>query len=238
MIARSSTAALGRLGKRKKRSSTLLGLEHGAGAERRDACLAAEGGMREESLRQSPFMCSRRFFSTSFLSILHPPPLLCRRLFIFPDWCGTEADQDSGGEYELWRLDGGVLLIYPGAGGGCSALLLASRMDDAQRCGSGRKVPSPAISAVRCRRIDGRIRLSTPSARVAMRVGPTRVPLSPFLCSKFFPDFRVGIGGTDGEQEPRFHGRSLTTIGNFRGYYYTFFLRERLLLYLHTVSAR
>jgi hypothetical protein len=67
--------------------------------ERRDARLAAEGGMREESLRQSPFMCSRRFFSTSFLSILHPPPLcvvpspaaalLCLRLFIsvpVTDW--------------------------------------------------------------------------------------------------------------------------------------------------------
>lgn len=51
-----------------------------AASERREACVAAAaaaGGMREESLRQRPFMCSLRFFSTSFLSSLHPPPLLC-----------------------------------------------------------------------------------------------------------------------------------------------------------------
>lgn len=60
----------------------MLGLDADAAAsESREACLAA-GGMREESLRQRPFMCSRRFFSTSFLSSLHPPPppLLC----VFP----------------------------------------------------------------------------------------------------------------------------------------------------------
>lgn len=48
-----------------------------AASERREACVVAAGGMREESLRQRPFMCSLRFFSTSFLSSLHPPPLLC-----------------------------------------------------------------------------------------------------------------------------------------------------------------
>lgn len=58
----------------------MLGLDADAAAsESRDARRAA-GGMREESLRQRPFMCSRRFFSTSFLSSLHPPPLLC----VFP----------------------------------------------------------------------------------------------------------------------------------------------------------
>jgi hypothetical protein len=57
---------------RHQRRLTLLGLDADAAAsESRDACLAA-GGMREESLRQRPFMCSRRFFSTSFLSSLHP----------------------------------------------------------------------------------------------------------------------------------------------------------------------
>jgi hypothetical protein len=159
-------------------------LEHGTGAEeRRDACLAAEGGMREESLRQSPFMCSRRFFSTSFLSILHPPLRVvpspaAALLFIFPDW--RLPEERYGGTrsgfrrrvYELWRLDG-VLLIYTGEG-----RLLAWRMDDAEQCGSGGKMSPPAISAVRCRRIDGRIPPSTPSARVAMRVGPTRADYS------------------------------------------------------------
>jgi len=65
---------------RRQRRVTLLGLDADAAAsESRDARRAA-GGMREESLRQRPFMCSRRFFSTSFLSSLHPPPLLC----VFP----------------------------------------------------------------------------------------------------------------------------------------------------------
>ena len=67
-------------GSRGPEGLTLLGLDADAAAsESRDARLAA-GGMREESLRQRPFMCSRRFFSTSFLSSLHPPPLLC----VFP----------------------------------------------------------------------------------------------------------------------------------------------------------
>jgi hypothetical protein len=75
-------------------------------------------GTREESLRQRPFMCSLRFFSTSFLSILlllpppHPPPLLvfpstaahatpplCLLLFILPICAWAEL-------HEKKRMDG------------------------------------------------------------------------------------------------------------------------------------
>jgi hypothetical protein len=55
---------------------TLLLLDADAAASKtKDACLAA-GGMR-----QRPFMCSRRFFSTSFLSSLQPPPPPLLRVF-------------------------------------------------------------------------------------------------------------------------------------------------------------
>jgi hypothetical protein len=44
--------------------------------------------------------------------------------------------------------------------------------------------------------------------------------------------FQTSEWGTDGEQEPRFHGRSLTTIGNFGGYYYTFFFAGKAIIIL------
>jgi hypothetical protein len=48
-------------------------------------------GTREESLRQRPFMCSLRFFSTSFLSILllQPPPPPPQPLLVFPSTAAT-----------------------------------------------------------------------------------------------------------------------------------------------------